>query len=185
MGKISTDSTVESEWHQLVLDAAKKCNQELDEDLESYLVFALIRFTRQTDLASSVLALEYLQGIDKSGHQKYEHLRDLGDKCLLYSGLFPQSSQRKMVNLGYYVNIGISSYSQISSLFHKGFAKLYDRLASCFVSLTDVLHSMRELGGIPVMTEKEKYSYWLNFNSQYAKQSLEEYYGVVPMRPRK
>jgi len=184
MNNLSTENTIEAEWHNLVCDAAKSCHQELDEDLESYLVFALIRFTRNSNMANSVLALEYMQGAEKTGQQKYEHLRELGDKCLLYSGLFPQSSQRKMVNLGYYINIGISSYSQIGSLFHNGFARLYDRLASCFVTLTDVLHSMRELGGTPVMTEAEKYSHWLEFNSQYAEQSLKDYYGVIPFRPR-
>ncbi len=185
MINISTHNSVESEWQQLINDAAKSCNQKLDEDLESYLVFALIRFTRRTDIARSVFALEYLESVDKSGQVKYEHLRDLGDKCLLCSGLFPQSSQNKMVNLDYYINIGISSYSQISSLFHKGFAKLYDRLAAFFIPLTDILHSMQELGGVPVMSQKEKYSFWLNFNSQYAKKSLKEYYGVEPIRPRK
>ncbi|VAW79338.1 hypothetical protein MNBD_GAMMA12-478 [hydrothermal vent metagenome] len=185
MINISTPASVELGWQQLVNDAARSCNQKLDEDLESYLVFALIRFTRQTNIAGSVFALEYLESVDKSGQVKYEHLRDLGDKCLLCSGLFPQSSQNKMVNLDYYINIGISSYSQISTLFHKGFAKLYDRLASCFVLLTDILHSMQELDGIPVMSQKEKYSFWLNFNSQYAKQSLKEYYGVEPLRPMK
>jgi len=177
--------SVKEHWQHLVCDAATSCAYDLDEEIESYLVFALIRFTERSDIASSVIALEYLQSGSETGHQQLNHLRDIGDKCLLFSGLFPQFSRSKAVDIGYYVNIGRSSYDQLGQLLHQGLARLYKKLAEYFVYLTDILHAMRELNGIPVLDQPEKYDFWLKFDSPYSKKSLKELYNVIPFRPKK
>lgn len=177
-------NVIKSQWHALVCDASANCTKKLDEELESYLVFALIRFTQQPALSQTSIALEYLRTISEGSSSQVATLRELGDKCLLLSGLFPQISRRRSVNVGYYVNMGQASYSQLGQLLHKGFARLYLKLAQYFVCLTDVLHAMRELNGIPVMDVKEKYEFWNDYNSDYARKSLREIYGVLPMRAK-
>ncbi len=184
MAELVTDS-VKAQWQNLVSDAAINCDYNLDEEIESYLVFALIRFTQRPDLSDSVIALEYMQSVAESGHQQLNQLRDVGDKCLLFSGLYPQMYRKKMVDIGYYVNMGRASYGQLGQMLHKGFADLYQKLAEYFVAMTDILHAMRELNGLPVLDQAEKYDFWIKFDSAYSKKSLKEFYNVIPFRPRK
>ncbi len=183
MTSIITDGSANQQWRDLINDAMENCECSLDEELESYLVFALVRFTQSQELANSVMALEYLESVAEPGANKYSQLRDVGDKCLLFSGLFPQAFRNKLFNIGYYINMGRTSYSQLGMSVQKGFAGLYHKLSEYFVTLTDVLHSMRELNGSPVMNEAEKYRLWIDFNSDYARKSLREFYGVLPLRP--
>lgn len=178
------NESVKAQWRDLVNDAASSCEYKLDEEIESYLVFALIRFTQRADLADSAIALEYMQSLSDSGHKQLSQLREVGDKCLLFSGLFPQIYRKKTVDIGYYVNMGRASYNQLGQMLHKGFSRLYMRLSEYFIFLTDILHAMREMNGIPVMNENEKYQFWLKFDSKYARQSLDSFYNVIPFRPR-
>lgn len=183
MGEMVNDS-IKAQWRELVNEAATSCDYQLEEDIESYLVFALIRFTQRADLADSVIALEYLNSLSDSGQKQFNKLREVGDKCLLFSGLYPQVYRRKTVDIGYYVNMGRSSYSQLGHSLHKGFSRLYLKLSEYFVFLTDILHAMRELSGVPVMSENEKYQFWLKFDSDYARKSLNTFYNAIPFRPR-
>jgi len=70
--------TAVSQWQALVLEAEQACEINLDTELESYLVFLLMRFLRHQDIADSILALEFLHSLDKHGQVRYNKLRDLG-----------------------------------------------------------------------------------------------------------
>ena len=178
------NDTVKAQWQELVSDAAQTCAYNLDEELESYLVFALIRFTQRADLTDSIVALEYMNATAERNHQNLGQLREVGDKCLLFSGLYPKIHRKRGVNVGYYVDIGRASYSQLGQLLHKGFSNLYQKLAEGFVFLTDILHAIREMNGEPVLDVSEKYDFWLKFDSQYSKRSLTDMYQVLPFKPR-
>ena len=80
--------TSTSQWHELVREAASTAEHRLDEELESYLVFLLMRFVTNRAIASRILAEEYLQGQLESGSVRREKLRDVGDQCLLFVGAF-------------------------------------------------------------------------------------------------
>ena len=185
MSKLITEGSVVEQWQSLVSDASANCEYQLDEELESYLVFALVRYTQKSALIDSFIALEYMEGLQEKGSQQYNQLRDVADKCLLFSGLFPRTIREKITDIGYYINIGRSSYSQLEILFQKKISGLYDKLSRYFILLTDVLHSMRELNGTPIMDETEKYQFWVDFDSEYAKKSLQDFYGVIPFNPNR
>ena len=127
-------------------DASYKCNTQLSEELESYLVFLLMRFQGASTIASSIIALELLEGLQAGRATNENSLQEVGDKCLIFSGLFPGQAQKRRVKISYYVNAGQTAYSQLSSTSHsQGLQSLFGNLCEQFVSIMDVMHSMREL----------------------------------------
>ena len=138
------DSSELAQWHTLVQEAESDYGCHLDEAMQSYLVFTLMRFAKNSQLNSKALALEYLNSHHLSAHLRSEQLRDIGDQCLLVSGLFPQSAEKKLVGTSYYVDLGRSAYHHMSTVTQKGIAELYQQLSESFVLLMDLLQTIRQ-----------------------------------------
>jgi len=134
-----------AQWHALVNDAQAACQCKLEEDAESYLVFLLMRYLTRPEFVSKIIALDYLKGSLSQGQLKFERLREVGDQCLLFSGLFPYQAQKRQVKISYFVKIGQSAYHNLTSVVSTESAQLYHLLAHSFVNLMDVLHSIREM----------------------------------------
>ncbi len=143
MTKILLEPTATAQWHGLVREAARACNSDLDEELESYLVFLLMRFAQRPEMARSVLALDYLRGLQQP--RQRDRLQNVGDQCLLYSGLFPQRARRRRVSLSYYVDLGRGAYLQLGESLERSWGRLFERLSEGFVRLRDVLQATRAL----------------------------------------
>lgn len=156
-----------AQWHALVAEAQAACQLSLDEVLESYLVFLLMRFAERPDLARRVMALEFLEAQRQDAHQA-DRLRDVGDHCLLFSGLFPQLAEARLVRVSYFVRIGRSAYDQLAVLLDRKRDQLYGRLADAFVAVMDVLHAMRGLGGEPVLRPLAAAELWADTGSRSA-----------------
>ncbi len=166
MQQLILEPTPQAQWQALVHDAQALCDQHLDEALESYLVFLLMRFTDKPHSLSRIMASDYLQSQSCSGEQRLDRLRDVGDHCLLFSGLFPQLAERRLVRVGYFVDLGRSSYLQLSDLLDRSWATVYGHLSETFVVLMDVLHAMRELGGQAALTPLQAIDLWQDTGSR-------------------
>lgn len=138
------DSSELSQWHTLVHEAEQDYGCHLDEAMQSYLVFTLMRFAKNPQLNAKALALDYLTSHHLPNGIRSEQLRDIGDQCLLVSGLFPQSAEKRQVSVDYYVDLGRSAYQHIGSVTQKGIAELYQQLAESFILLMDLLQTIRQ-----------------------------------------
>lgn len=138
------DSSELSQWHKLVREAEQDYGCHLDEAMQSYLVFTLMRFAKNQQLNSHALAIDYLNSHHLSGSLRSEQLRDIGDQCLLVSGLYPRSAEKRQVGVTYYVDLGRSAYHHISTVTQKGIAELYQQLSESFVLLMDLLQTIRQ-----------------------------------------
>lgn len=168
------EPTATAQWQALVTEAETLAHRPLDENLESYLVFTLMRFTQQPALASSILSLEFLSALQQNGQLRQDQLRDVGDKCLLFSGLFPHLAQRRLVKISFFVNIGRSAYQQVQCTSPTGMAQLYGQLATDFVPLMDVLHAMRELDDQhPALDTLSNFELWEDTGSERARVQLQ------------
>ncbi len=188
--------TPTAQWHSLINDAERELSITLGEDLESYLVFLLMRFAKEPEILQSVLALDFLSNLEYKHERdstRDNNLRDVGDKCLLLTGLFPGRARRRRVRISYYVKLGQMAYSSISELRHiqlhsndnpkhnpnLGNQDIFCHLCQHFVGLMDVLQAMRELSG----EEKRKESIdliqaeelWSDTKSQHALKILREH----------
>jgi hypothetical protein len=183
MNNLVIHSSATAQWHALVGEAEQACSAHLGEELESYLVFLLMRYTESPEIANSVLALEYLQSMETVGHLREAQLRDVGDKCLLYSGLFPARAQRRRVTVSYYVKLGASAYATLANVLAQLKAHLFHNLAQQFVKMMDVLQAMRELGtGQPCLQPLHALELWTSTGSQHALQNLSQYTQATPVK---
>ena len=143
MSAILTDVPQLALWTDLVHEAEHGAATRLDEELESYLVFLLMAHTRDVQLNRSVVALDYLLARAQSGTRHKQELRDVGDRCLLLAGLYPEQAQRRLVNIGYFLDLGSCAYDELSNALSAGIAQLYGHLAQAFAHLVRVLMEVR------------------------------------------
>lgn len=135
-------------WQTLVQDAQRGWSQPLDEELESYLVFTLMRCTADAQLGARILALDWLEGLQHSGAHRETRLREVGDRCLLLAGLYPAQAQRRRVSLDYFCALGRSAYDTLAAQLRAALGMLYGRLAAGFPTLVRVLLGVRRLAGM-------------------------------------
>ena len=131
--------TTTETWQALIQESALKANITLTEELESYLVFLLMRFIKEPNIATSVFATEYLSANDRIGVIKQESLKNIGDKCLLFSGLYPGRASKKHVTVDYFVKLGRTAYLDLSDITDNTLSLLYHELSQEFISLMEVL----------------------------------------------
>ncbi|KTC91678.1 hypothetical protein OQJ18_11415 [Fluoribacter dumoffii] len=132
-----------SQWHALVNEAQAATQLMLTENTESYLVFLLMRFSHGPKLIESVIALDFLESMHRPKTLQMEVLRDVGDKSLLFCGLFPGIAKKRHVSLEYFSEMGQAAYLTIGELEGKHTADLYVQLSEQFITLQHVLQAMR------------------------------------------
>ncbi|KTD76318.1 hypothetical protein [Legionella waltersii] len=132
-----------SQWHALVNEAQASTRLVLNENTESYLVFLLMRFSQGTKLIESVVALDFLESMHKPRQLQVELLRDVGDKSLLFCGLFPGMARRRHVSLSYFSDMGQAAYLTVGEMHDRKMADLYFQLSAQFVTLQQILQAMR------------------------------------------
>lgn len=170
--------TATAQWHALVSEAQSLCAVTLKEDIESYLVFMLMRFIDATSPLSQPMALAWLESLNKIGQIRQQDLRNVGDQCLLCTGLFPGLARKRHVSLDYYVDLGRSAYHTLSSESSE-LSKLYSDLEHDFVNLVDVLHATHELGQQNTFLDPlQAEELWRKTGSLHAKATLDKYTGT-------
>lgn len=162
-------------WHEAVKEAQNDAHITLSEDLESYLVFLLMRFMRRPELAQSLCGLEFLQAHNRAAHQ--HAFQEVGDKCLLFSGLFPAIAVRRHVSVQYYIAVGQSAYTAIAEHDFKE-QPLFKALATQFVLLRDVLCCLRKDANKEMKENLlSALDLWHHNQSEMAFRTLEEEFG--------
>lgn len=143
MEKLILYPTEISQWHALVNEAQANTQLLLNESTESYLVFLLMRFVKTRKLFESVLALDFLSSKHLVRSKQLDILRDVGDKSLLFCGLFPGMAKKRRVSLDYYTDLGQSAYLSASNIHDSSFRTLFYELSAEFEKLKQVLQAMR------------------------------------------
>jgi len=173
--KLILASSELAQWHELVCAAEADYGCHLDETMQSYLVFTLMRFMKKQDLATQALALDYLQTHGLPNKMKQEQLRDIGDQCLLVSGLYPKQAAKKLVRVSYYVDLGRSAYHHLSDCVsdcaQQSIAELYAQLANTFIVLMDLLQTIRQYNA-PAMQTIAAMELWSDTGSKFAYNQL-------------
>lgn len=143
MKRLILHPTDMSQWHALVNEAQAATHLVLNENTESYLVFLLMRFSQGPKLIESVIALDFLEAMRRSRTQQVDLLRDVGDKSLLFCGLFPGVAKKRHVSLSYFSDMGQAAYLTVGELQSNQSADLYFELSAQFHRLMQILEAMR------------------------------------------
>jgi hypothetical protein len=174
--------TTTAQWQALIQDAEQACHTPLGEELQSYLVFLLMQHN-SGEWIDHIMALKYLNALETQGRFREEQLREVGDECLLFSGLFPAHAERRRVRISYYVNLGISAYGVLSRSLAGVRAKVYKKLSQKFVALMDVLQATRELeGNLPLLQPLQAMELWNDTDSAHAFATLQHYTPALPVK---
>jgi hypothetical protein len=177
--KLLTSVTPMALWHEIIHDAEATCAITLKQELESYLVLLLMRHIQHPEIAKKIIATELLQAIQTTSTKRQLILQEVGDTCLIFSGLFPKMAEKRLVKISYFVNIGRSAYAHISRKNND----LYSLLAEQFVPLMDVLQSIRQYTqDIPDLLPFQAYDLWNETGSKRAFSALKQYTQGVPIR---
>lgn len=185
MAMIITEHTNTEMWQKLVQHAGEHCHLTLDEELESYLVFMLMRHLDDTALADTVIAPRYLKGLLMQGRSGIQQLQTVGDQCLLFSGLFPKRTRRRLVKASYYVDIGRSAYLQLADRLKQTYAQLYQNLSTHFVEMMDILQALRFSARAEELDSLLLIDYSRENDSQYARKLLQERFNHSLCHPTK
>lgn len=168
-----------AQWLQLVRDAAHSTGRNLDDDLESYLVFLLMRFASEPAAVHDALGRRYLEAHAQPGSGRLEALREVGDRCLLLCGLYPEQARRRLVRVSYFVHIGRSCYGQLAERLKAGESALFAQLSGAYVNLMDLLQALRASGeGRPCLDPICAFELWSDTGSRYAYEVLSAGGGV-------
>jgi hypothetical protein len=155
-------------WVDAVKEAENRCLIKLDDHLELYLVSLLARYTDKPEIAKQLLATALLKAMEKAECERGVLLQQVGDECLIFSGLFPRVANRKNVDISYFVDMGRSAYARIS----RSTGDVFGSLAVSFVQVMDVLQSMRPG---PDLLPLEAYEQWTAVGSKRAFRILQGY----------
>ena len=181
MSSIKLHATSTALWQELIAETVNQQAYSINEELESYLVFLLMRFSQRPDVTHRVLALDYLQGQLCQGRERQHRLAEVGDLCLLFSGLFPQRAERRRVSIGYYVDLGRSAYLQLANNLRDALAEVYAALSNDFVTLMDILQAISQRSRQePLLTPLQAFDLWQSCGSNQAYQTLTEQTGALP-----
>lgn len=137
--KILTEATPLALWYEAVQTAQLDRHIALKTEVESYLVFMLMRHINNPTLAQEIMALKFLDGFHSPLHQRSIILQNVGDQCLLITGLFPGLATKRRLKIKYYIELGQISYEVISQKNND----IFSLLSKQFMILTDVLQSVR------------------------------------------
>ncbi len=176
MNKLILHPTSTSQWHALVTEASKQCNAKLSEEIESYLVFLLMRFINAPSMLHKIMAIELLSSLHQPANERQQMLQAVGDSCLLFSGLFPGCARRRRVRVSYYIRLGQTAYSTLSTQSEQGRPSLFITLCDQFVQLMDTLQSMRELNNTQQSLDLlQAEEIWHDVKSNHALKTLQKF----------
>lgn len=175
MSRIKLHPTTTASWQSLVLEAQDSSHITLTDDLQSYLVFLLMRFIDDANIHTKPIAIELLESLQQQGRMQQSTLRDVGDKCLLLSGFFPGLAERRLVTVSYFVGMGRNAYSVLSHLSKEASAQLYHDLSHGFVPLMDILQTIREMSSDkPLLDPLAAAALWEETESAHAHEIIAE-----------
>ncbi|MCK5256460.1 MAG: hypothetical protein KAQ81_10585 [Deltaproteobacteria bacterium] len=146
---IQTEKNTLEFFHKHVKNSIKNQHIKITEISEHYLVHLLADFTltqkafRLTGNDNRPLALIYHQAQFETANNKIKIFKELGDFSLFITGFLPDSLNRKVTDVDYYISLGRSAYENLSTILeqtHKSdFNLLFLELAEKFVAVTDIL----------------------------------------------
>jgi hypothetical protein len=162
-------------WRDLIKQAEGKCDIVLTDELETYLVSLLARYLTHQGPIRTLFATAFLEAINFQQHERQIALQEIGDQCLIFTGLFAKQVVKRNLKIAYFVEIGRTAYLANSIQDND----LFNVLAMQFVVLMDVLQSTRQY---PDLLPLEAYEQWESLGSKRAYKILSDYTKAIPLR---
>lgn len=181
----------EDYFRELIVESLGKQQVQTRPETEVYLVHLLNRF----------MTTDNLYSIDEKGQRREEPLafmvkealeqptteiqrlffRQIGDVSLYVAGFFPESLSRKLVDVGYYIDMGEMAYKNVAARVDDSTQRtLFGELSHKFGAFVDVLSHISEKTSPPGESELLKvYEQWIETRNDRAERKLKQA-GIEP-----
>jgi hypothetical protein len=177
--QLTSDPASETEWRLLLGEAEALTGVVLDRETGDYLVQLLIRTATQPRLLAGLMALDRLTE-QTSGGSRLAHLRDIGDQCLLFAGLYPQQAAERNVRVSHFISLGRTAYRQANDLMEG--SSVFGKLCDGFLSLLELLHAMRALRLGSDLSPLHAFELWDDTGSGLALHHIRSFTSAIPVR---
>ena len=114
-----------------------------------------MRFSREVKWASEAVGLDFLNALQLKGKKSAVLLKEVGDRSLLFCGLFPEVAKKRHVSIHYFEDVGRGAYWQVGNLETPQTAVLFYALCQEFDSLRKVLNATRHLASEDVIFSRQ------------------------------
>lgn len=113
---------------------------------------------------------------------KVELLKKLGDRALYISGFFSDSLNRKLVDIDYYRDMGVTAYSSLASTVKEDtLSRVFEEISVKFIDFVDAFTIISQKTFVKTDESILRlYENYLRTGSELAKQRLTEL-GVIPV----
>ena len=129
-----------AQWFQVLSDLQKETRVSLPAEIEHYLLMTLLYHTEQTSLLEACLSEHFFEALE--GRFVPAKWQEIGDKCLIISGIFPQWSQRRVRSEKFLHQMGKLGYRQASLQYFGAEKKIFSYLHEHFEPVTELLHQL-------------------------------------------
>lgn len=191
---IDLASDVSSFFGPVVAEAIRARGYEATEAAEAYLVALLADYTKPGQLGEETLSrpltLLLDEAMQRSGPERFERLRVLGDGVLYVSGFFGEHLETRGVEPSYMSTLGACAYENASAMLRQRakdlsapdlFAELAEKFRMFVSLLADVAESLRARSARTDGAVVKLYERWLKTGSSTLGDALMAR-GMVPLR---
>ena len=155
---------------------------------EFYLSNLLTGFIDASRISDKTFSERFLKALGAEGGLKKILLKELADSSLFISGFFHESLKRKIVDVDYYMDMGIISYNMLSEFFsgngrdyNTTLSSLYREMSEKFLKFADILDEISEESSIKTALDLLRlYERWLKTKSKRTETLLREL-GIEPV----
>ncbi len=191
MGVIKTTNVTDARafFHGELQQLLAKQSIAISPNTLEYLVNLMLRYMESDQffskdengkLRDNVLAEHYAEYLNGGTEKQKLILQRLGDICLLISGFFADSLNRKLVDVDYYLGMGGSAYWTLSHMHLKNISVTYQELSQNIKPFSGVLSEMSERSGLQNNSDILRlYERWLLTGNDRLKALLNEH-GIHP-----
>lgn len=169
---VTTHASVEEYFHEVVVEALERACVKATEEAEHYLVNLLGEFTR-AQITDEPLSLK-LARAQGDPAERVKALKEVGDTTLYLSGFFAASLESKIVDAGYYMNLGEAAYRELALRLSgsSSIGEVYRELAAKFPRFVDVLAEVRRQVDFASRDVVKLYEHWLATRSEWVEKRL-------------
>ena len=149
-------------FREAVSKAIKSQGVDTTELTEFYLVNLLSDFAKGP-LPDEALAIKMCEGLQATPASRVQKLREVGDTSLFVSGFFPDSLNRSLIDVDYYIGMGEVAYGHLSRMmrgtdsFTQVFCELSDKFPRFVAVFSEIATNDATGSSVNVLRLYEKY----------------------------
>lgn len=169
-------------FHELLTAALSKKKVSTRPETEFYLVNLLNQFLLSDRFRNEPLAFLLKEAMETSQAEEQKDIfQYVGDVSLYVAGFFPDSLNRKLVDVDYYIEMGGSAYRNAASLCQSRPTRdTFEELSDNFPRFVEVLAVASDRTSSRSETDLLRmYELWLRTKSERAANALQEA-GIIP-----